>query len=1039
MPQQPHGDIKNFKESPSFLGILIFIYLSMVKKRLYKSPTMTKHSRKDLILIVFLLSVTRLSAQYYSSGSDPASVRWEQINTERFRLVFPDEFKATAIDLAAYLDSMAPHIEATMDHRPGKIDILVHSRSSYSNGFVSWAPKRMELYPNPHQNVYSVDWLKQLTTHEYRHVVQIDKLNQGFTRMANWIFGQQATGVVLGAYLPLWLLEGDAVVTETTLTPSGRGRWPVFSQSLRARLTAYGPDSFDKAYLGSYTDFVPDYYRMGYHLTAALRGQYSPSLWSEVIQNTGRNSWSVTPLRHTLKKTTGEGPRQLYEKVFNDLAHDWQQWDKKLSPSPYRVITEPLDDQTSFEYPEMLANNHIIAEVSGPGQRQRIVEIAPQGDTKTLAYTGIREEEPLAANERWVVWSENKAHLRWPNADYSVLRVWDRNNGKIITLEPKSRYFSPQLKPGSDTLVVVETTPSYHFFITTLRLTTGEVIKRLPTPSNAYPLHPSWSDQPDEIICLLLNDEGKRIVSLNPSSQTWQTLRPPAYDEPRYPVKKGDHLWFSASTPHAEEIFRLDLTTGHCRQVTQARFGATSPTLSADGKTMVYADYTPRGYQLVSVPSMQNLLEQEATPANLTTPLVKKLSEQEPKVDETAQQKDQSSAYKPTPYSKFHLFNLHSWAPVNINLDEEALNPGITLMSQNLLGTAITTVGYNASSSKSSEKYQVGFTWAGWAPVLDLDVKWGDYQRSFDGIYANDTDTFSLQQLGNNGKQLKLETGMRLPLTLNKGPWYRMLQPQARLSWQKVSNPAYQQTFFTLNNQGRLIESGRSDTIQIYRDIDYWAMEYSLYFHNRLRGTTRDAGTRAGQSAELIYRHTPWGNYNAGQSMAVVTQLFFPGLGKHHALRLTNGWEKKINGDEAESSGDIRTYQRFSNLLDLPRGYSSLLSDNVYIFRATYQMPLWNPDASLANLAYIKRLRLNLFFDAARTSYQVDYKDQQPGITYKKTYTSVGWELMADFHLFRFVLPFSGGYRGGFRDGDNTLFHEAVFSTSFGNFLVGEN
>ncbi len=997
---------------------------------------MTNIKEKHLLIIAFLILTFRLSGQYYSSGADPASVRWQQINTERFRLVFPVEFSTPAARLALYLDSIAPLVEATMHHRPRKIDVLIHGRSAYSNGFVSWAPKRIEMYPNPHQNIYSVDWLEQLVMHEYRHVVQIDKLNQGFTRFATWLTGQQATGAVLGAYLPMWFVEGDAVVTETTLSHGGRGRWPVFSQSLRARLTAYGPDSYDKAYLGSYADFVPDYYKMGYHLTARIRAKYGSEIWSDAIRNTGRNSWSLTPFRRTLKKATGKNPKNIYNDIFNELTQEWQQQDQKLNPSPFTLIQQSTDDYTNYQHPVVLPDGSIITAVSGPGQRQRIVEIKPDGSSKILVYTGNRDDEPLAANEKWMVWSENKPHLRWPNADHSVLRVLNRNSGEISIISPFNRYASPGLKAGSDTLVTVESTQGYRFFITLLNLSTGNVIKRIPTPENAYPLHPSWSDRPGEVVVVLLEKSGKSIAALNTADETWQTLRPSALDEPRYPVKAGNTLWFSASTTEAEEIFRLHLPSGQTRQVTRARFGATSPALTSQHDTLVYADYTPRGYQLASTPVMQTIADKETTPANLTTPLVKKLTEQEPPRHDGARQRVEPPPLDTRPYSKWNLFNLHSWAPININLDDEAINPGITLMSQNLLGTAITTLGYNAAPSRSREKFQAGFIWAGWFPILDLDVKWGDHQQHFNEVYANETDTFSLTQLGGKGRQLKLETGVRVPLVLNKGPWFRMIQPRARLSWQNISNPVYQQTFLTLDDDDRLIESGRRDTISMFRDIDYWAMEYGLYFHNLLRGTTRDAGTRGGQSAEIIYRHTPWGNYNAGQQLAIYARLYFPGIGRHHALAITNGWETTLRGDEFESNGKYRTYQTFGNLLDPPRGYSGLLNDQMYLFRSTYQMPLWNPDASMANLAYIKRLRLNLFFDAARTRLEMNYKENQPALVYKNNYTSTGIELMADFHLFRFVLPFSAGYRGGYRDGDNTFFHEAVFSTSFGSFLV---
>ena len=38
---------------------------------------------------------------------------------------------------------------------------------------------------------------EQLAIHEYRHSVQINKMNRGFTRALYYIFGEQATGGIL--------------------------------------------------------------------------------------------------------------------------------------------------------------------------------------------------------------------------------------------------------------------------------------------------------------------------------------------------------------------------------------------------------------------------------------------------------------------------------------------------------------------------------------------------------------------------------------------------------------------------------------------------------------------------------------------------------------------------------------------------------------------------------------------------------------------------------------------------------------------------
>jgi hypothetical protein len=988
--------------------------------------------KKIIISVLFFLTpFFSVLAQYYSSGADPASIKWEMIDNDRFRLVFPQEFSEAASGLAVYLDSIAPKIEATLQHTPRKIDILIHSHSTYTNGFVSWAPRRIELFPNPDQEIYSTDWLQQLALHEYRHIVQIDKLRQGFTKFASWLTGEQATGAVLGAYLPMWFIEGDAVITETTLSQSGRGRTPFFSQSLRARLTEYGPDSYDKAYLGSYKDYIPNYYQMGYYLTAEIRKRYGAGIWADVINNVGKNSWSLIPFRHELQKTGYNSPKSLYSSIYDSLATEWAQYDESLAATNFTPIAQTKDSYSNVEYPTITAAGDIFAEINGPGLRTKIVQIKPGGAMQTIEFTGQREDGPIAANERWVVWAEKKPHIRWPNADYSIIRKHDRKTGTTSTLKGHSRYFAPTLKTQNDTLAVVETNQAYKFYITLVDINSGNVFKRIPTPANKYPLHPEWTDQPGKLVLVLLGDKGKEIVLLDTHKGTWKQVRKPAFDEPRYPSLHNQMLWFTASTPHSEEIFRKNLQSGKTFRVTQSRYGATSPVVDPQNKKVYYSNYTARGYQLVST-DLNQQFESNVSPANLSNSLVKTLTEQEPEVAKPSKQQ----SFKSEPYSKWNLFNLHSWAPAYIDIDETLVAPGISLMSQNLLGTAISRVGFNANRSETREKFNVGFTYRGWFPIIDFDVKWGDFSETFDGYYSDSNEIFTIKQLEKE-KQIKLESGVRVPLDISIGKWRRFLQPRVKLSWQNNSNRMYEKTIWGQNPDGTVFQTGEKETIQI-PDLDYWGMEYSLYFHNKLRGTSRDVNTRWGQTISLIYRHTPWGNYNSGNAYAISSRMHFPGVGKHHALVLDNGWQKKTNGDQFESDLPYKVFQKFGDLISLPRGYSFIRNDDMYLFRGTYQMPLWNPDLSIGGLAYIKRFRLNAFFDATLANYQLDYIEEGGKEDFSNTFTSSGIELMADFHALRFVLPFSVGYRGGFRDADNTFFHEAVFSTSFNSFLINQ-
>lgn len=166
---------------------------------------------------------------------------------------------------------------------------------------VAWAPKRMELYATPPQDDDTQAWLDHLATHEYRHILQMDKLERGFTRVLNAFLGQQATALVVGLYLPPWFMEGDAVCTETAMGESGRGRSAEFEQELKAQLLEKGAYSYDKAVFGSYKDYVPNRYTLGYYLVGKSRINYGDELWDKTLNKIGEAPMKVNCLSSSLK------------------------------------------------------------------------------------------------------------------------------------------------------------------------------------------------------------------------------------------------------------------------------------------------------------------------------------------------------------------------------------------------------------------------------------------------------------------------------------------------------------------------------------------------------------------------------------------------------------------------------------------------------------------------------------------------------------------------------------------------------------------
>ena len=137
-------------------------------------------------LLFFIISLQSFS-QYYDTGQDPASLKWKQIETEHFTIIFPESFSILAGHYASLLEESYSNALTLYPKAKAKVPVIIHNYSMESNGYVTWAPKRMELYPLPGQDNLPLDPARLLTMHETTHVMQMASLNTGFNRILSTI------------------------------------------------------------------------------------------------------------------------------------------------------------------------------------------------------------------------------------------------------------------------------------------------------------------------------------------------------------------------------------------------------------------------------------------------------------------------------------------------------------------------------------------------------------------------------------------------------------------------------------------------------------------------------------------------------------------------------------------------------------------------------------------------------------------------------------------------------------------------------------
>ena len=952
---------------------------------------------KKLVLVCALFFLYFYTgAQYFETGQDPASLNWRQINTENFQLIYPDYYEEQAQLLAQKLEKVYVYASYSLHHQPGPISILLHTQTVQSNGLVAYAPKRSEFYTTPNQSIYPLDWLEQLAVHEFRHVVQIDKVNSEMPKIIKILLGEQGTALVFGAYLPWWFIEGDAVVTETALSKFGRGRLPSFLMEHRAQVVDKGKYSYDKAYLGSYKDYVPDHYQLGYYLVANSRQRYGSALWDNVLTRVGAKPFSLTPFNTALKRQTGFNKVQLYNSVFDSLAGVWDMKYSSLRSSS--GLTAQSKTYTSYTFNHWLNEQELVSYRTSMNRIPAFVRIDGEGKETVIHHPGIIFNESIDFRGEWIVWSEQVPDLRWSHSGRSLIRLLNIYSGKKLELKTEFKAFSPSLSPDHNKIAVVEADFSSNYFLAVYDVVTGVVLKRIQTPANNYFFSPQWIDD-QNLLAIILTKNGKRLAKFDLVSGKHELLTDNDLGNIKQPKINENRVYFIGSYTGKDALYVINLESKKISQLYEPRFGAAYPAVSGEGK-IVLSDYTSDGYRLITPQSSAKKLE-ELTPEPYE--LAETMARQEMGLPDLSV--SDSVKYTSKHYSKArYLLNFHSWAPIFVDPYQYEFFPGISLMSQNVLGTAETVLGYRWYTSEKTGQFYARYIYKGWFPVFDFEISHGKRASQYTLITENTQNGQVISRDTTRERftwqETRFNATSRLPLNLTKGKFYRLLQPQ--ISYE-----------LTRRKENKDAPDG-------FHDGNYQSVSYRLYFHQLLRRSYQDVLPDFGFVLDGSFYHSPFGAKNLGTMLGGQSILYAPGVLRNHGVKLYGGTQSRTNGD----------HYSFSDIIRFPRGWIRTGTKELSVLSFDYEMPLINPDLSIGSLVYVRRINTTLFYDHGFLT-RYNYEDGKPVSTFNQQISSYGVEIIGNVNFLRFYAPVQIGFRTSYLNEINDFSFDFLLSIDF--------
>lgn len=930
-----------------------------------------------LILISF---VDYLPGQFYSTGQAPASVKWEQINTENFQLIYPRELSAEAIRIAGYLDAVRERIAAAYEMKPKKVSILIHNRSIISNGYVSWAPKRSEWVSTPPRESYAQDWLEQLAIHEYRHVVQMSNLDQGLTSILKLVFGEAAIGAVAG-YLPLWFYEGDAVVAETAFSSSGRGRESEFDLELRAiELEKPQRYRYDQACLGSYKDFIPNYYKYGYQMVAFGQLKYDNKIWNQAVKTTAQLPFTLVPFYLGLRKAGADSKKSLYNETFNTLKSIWNRYLDTITLSKtLEIPTRNNRYYTDYRYLQPYDSGYFAVR-SGLDDITRFVLL--DGRKEKIIYTpGNYSGTPVQVGDRYLCWEEYLYDIRWQQQSINAIYVYDRKERKRMRIRYDGRCFSPVLSPAEDRILCLHISLQNEYSLVILRIPDGKLIQKIPLTDYLQAFSPVWLNE-KELAFIALDHRGKSIIRLHREKQDEEILFTAGVHNIDHLNNAGRLLVFSYDKDMARNIYGIDPDTKETRRLTHSRLGADFPAYDRHRDELLYSEYGLKGYRPVRIPFSEGTKCWEEQIKAYRYPWAEELSAQ---VGTTQLQDSiRTGDYVTKPYHKiWHGVNIHSWAPFymdpyRLTAGYPEIYPGFILMSQNKLSTLTTLVSYYYK--KGNHYFEPSMVYEGLFPVFRFSLR-----MSNEAAYYNWKERTALP--GNPDPERNWEASVYLPLNLGRHKWQRHLRPEVRFAY-------YHRYYYT--------EEGPR--------LGYNYLEARIAGYNYLKRSTRSLQPRWGQYLFLAY-NIPLKDRDFFSSVWTVSAVqYLPGILRQQGIRLGLGFEK-----QTEDKHPV-----FYNRISLPRGYGDeLLCEKNLKVTADYLIPLISPDLSIGPLAYFKRFYLRMGMDAARVQYMEDYKETLRRVS--RTFLSYSVVLGSEVHFIRFFIPFQPELRCSYLPGEKSF------------------
>ena len=892
--------------------------------------------KKVSIAVCLLLLVYGSKAQVF--GGNPTSIHWKQINTDTARIIFPKGIDSTAQRVSNIVHWLAKNNPASLGSQLHKINIVLQTQTTISNGYVSLAPFRSEYYltpPTSNFDVGSINWPEELAVHEFRHVEQFNNFRNGISKLAYYLFGDEGLLVATNAAVPDWFFEGDAVYNETVTTNQGRGRVAFFLNQYKS-LWQYNKNySWMKLRNNSMKDYVPDHYPLGYLMVNYGREKYGLDFWTRVTHDASAFKGLFYPFQKAIKKYSGVDYKTFRTDAFNfykeigevnegvkkdssgnrtqngvppNLDKLSQQKLNQGGDAGIKNITSPNTKYvTNYYFPYQLNRDSLLYLKSSYRKLAAFYIRDANGEHK-LRTRDISIDQQFSYRNGKIVYAGYKPDARWGWENFSEIRILDVNSGKQQTLSSRSKYFTPDISPDGNKIAAVQIRPGGVSELHILDAGDGKVIQQFHSAEITLFTDPKFIDDHSLVTAVRLNDGRMALAIANINVGSVERLTIPSYGVIGYLNVNNGMIYFTASFSGNDELYGLRLSDKKVYRITQTPLG--NYFVNAVNNKMVWSGFTADGYQLrelnIDESKWNEITEMEIKDAAVEFPVAYSNELHDILLGQVPDRKFDVETYK----QGGHLFRFHSWRPYFEDPDFT-----YSIYSDNILNTLSTELFYHYNRSDKSNGVGVNFVYGGFYPFIN-----GGLENTFDQPVVINGTPFEINKL-------EARIGLSLPFDFTNG-----------------------RTIKNLN-----IGTNYVYELQNFKGTDSLGNRFS-YLHHYLSWSqftpqaVQHIYPRFGYSVSMNYRYALT-LYDSYQFIANAF-IYLPGFFPTHSIVLNGSFQQR------DTTNII-----FSNSFANARGYDDYYLSRMWRASVNYHFPIVYPDWGFGNILYFQRIRGNAFYD----------------------------------------------------------------------------